>query len=128
MEIRVGDRASTRYQPSNFPAVLRTQTLNTIPGSQERGMRRAVQSLYTSISARPTWPHRLYIRNLATTSSTATTEVAAAPNTTIRLREYQEECIQSVLSFLAKGGRRAGVSLATGSGKTVGAPDIPYPK
>lgn len=37
----------------------------------------------------------------------------------ITLREYQEECIQSVLTYLAKGHKRLGVSLATGSGKTV---------
>ncbi|EXJ63961.1 hypothetical protein A1O7_00296 [Cladophialophora yegresii CBS 114405] len=37
----------------------------------------------------------------------------------IRLREYQEECIQSVLSYLKKGHKRLGISLATGSGKTV---------
>ncbi|KAH7384881.1 putative mitochondrial ATP-dependent helicase irc3 [Cadophora sp. MPI-SDFR-AT-0126] len=37
----------------------------------------------------------------------------------IRLREYQEECIQAVLSHLDKGHKRLGVSLATGSGKTV---------
>ncbi|TKA82029.1 hypothetical protein B0A49_00167 [Cryomyces minteri] len=36
----------------------------------------------------------------------------------IRLREYQEECIQSILSYLAQGHKRLGVSLATGSGKT----------
>ncbi|KAL6719900.1 putative ATP-dependent helicase IRC3 [Lecanora helva] len=41
------------------------------------------------------------------------------PNTSIRLRDYQEECIQSVLSYLERGGKRAGISLATGSGKTV---------
>jgi ATP-dependent helicase IRC3 len=37
----------------------------------------------------------------------------------ITLREYQEECIQSVLAYLQKGHKRLGVSLATGSGKTV---------
>lgn len=38
----------------------------------------------------------------------------------IQLRQYQEECIQSVLSYLQSGHKRLGVSLATGSGKTVG--------
>jgi len=37
----------------------------------------------------------------------------------VRLRQYQEDCIQSVLSYLEKGHKRLGVSLATGSGKTV---------
>ncbi|WEW57125.1 Putative ATP-dependent helicase IRC3 [Emydomyces testavorans] len=41
------------------------------------------------------------------------------PSSEIRLRDYQEECIQSVLSYLEKGHKRLGVSLATGSGKTV---------
>lgn len=39
--------------------------------------------------------------------------------TAIRLRPYQDECIQSVLSYLEKGEKRLGISLATGSGKTV---------
>ncbi|KAI4208982.1 MAG: hypothetical protein LQ351_008044 [Letrouitia transgressa] len=42
-----------------------------------------------------------------------------APSVAVRLREYQEECIQSVLHHLEKGHRRLGISLATGSGKTV---------
>ena len=37
----------------------------------------------------------------------------------VRLRQYQEECIQSVLSYLEQGHKRLGISLATGSGKTV---------
>lgn len=37
----------------------------------------------------------------------------------IRLRDYQDECIQAVLSYLDKGQKRLGISLATGSGKTV---------
>jgi ATP-dependent helicase IRC3 len=37
----------------------------------------------------------------------------------IQLREYQEECIQAVLSYLDAGHKRLGISLATGSGKTV---------
>ncbi|KAH9880221.1 hypothetical protein IAQ61_000510 [Plenodomus lingam] len=41
------------------------------------------------------------------------------PPSSITLREYQEECIQAVLSYLEAGHKRLGVSLATGSGKTV---------
>ncbi|KAK1456833.1 hypothetical protein CMEL01_16190 [Colletotrichum melonis] len=37
----------------------------------------------------------------------------------IQLRDYQEECIQSVLQSLKDGHKRLGISLATGSGKTV---------
>ena len=52
--------------------------------------------------------------------------VEAAPQLlreeTIRLREYQEECIQSVLSYLRDGHKRLGISLATGAGKTVSTP------
>ncbi|KAL8788788.1 MAG: hypothetical protein Q9213_001458 [Squamulea squamosa] len=41
------------------------------------------------------------------------------PSPAVRLRDYQEECIQSVLSYLDRGHKRLGISLATGSGKTV---------
>ncbi|KAK1594416.1 P-loop containing nucleoside triphosphate hydrolase protein [Colletotrichum navitas] len=40
-------------------------------------------------------------------------------STNIQLRDYQEECIQSVLQSLKDGNKRLGISLATGSGKTV---------
>ncbi|KAL8896595.1 MAG: hypothetical protein Q9192_002995, partial [Flavoplaca navasiana] len=43
----------------------------------------------------------------------------SSTSTAVRLRDYQEECIQSVLLYLRKGHRRLGISLATGSGKTV---------
>jgi len=46
-------------------------------------------------------------------------ELAINPPAGIRLRQYQEECIQSVLTHLDKGHKRLGISLATGSGKTV---------
>ncbi|KAH0534024.1 hypothetical protein FGG08_007371 [Glutinoglossum americanum] len=49
----------------------------------------------------------------------AAEEGPPSPPAGIRLREYQEECIQSVLSYLDKGHKRLGISLATGSGKTV---------
>ena len=45
----------------------------------------------------------------------------------IKLRQYQEECIQSVLSYLEQGHKRLGISLATGSGKTVHTYPTSYP-
>lgn len=59
----------------------------------------------------PPW-QRQRIRGHATTTSSA-----EAPK--VQLREYQEECIQAVLKHLQLGHKRLGVSLATGSGKTV---------
>ncbi|KAI1180721.1 P-loop containing nucleoside triphosphate hydrolase protein [Nemania sp. FL0916] len=46
-------------------------------------------------------------------------EPQAQPHQPVRLREYQEECIQSVLTSLQQGHKRVGISLATGAGKTV---------
>jgi len=69
------------------------------------GLRRAA---YTRLSIQGRW--------LGTDSSNA---LQAAPTPAIRLRQYQEECIQSVLSYLDHGQKRLGISLATGSGKTV---------
>jgi ATP-dependent helicase IRC3 len=43
----------------------------------------------------------------------------AAPKPYIQLRSYQEECIAAVLEYLKAGKKRLGISLATGSGKTV---------
>ncbi|KAF3767657.1 P-loop containing nucleoside triphosphate hydrolase protein [Cryphonectria parasitica EP155] len=37
----------------------------------------------------------------------------------VQLRDYQRECIQSVVSALKNGHKRVGISLATGGGKTV---------
>ncbi|KAI1876779.1 uncharacterized protein JN550_000851 [Neoarthrinium moseri] len=45
--------------------------------------------------------------------------LAKRPFTQVRLRNYQEECIQAVLSSLKHGHKRLGISLATGAGKTV---------
>jgi len=55
-------------------------------------------------------------------ASVVDTTPAIAREEAIQLRHYQEECIQSVLDYLAKGQKRLGISLATGSGKTVGDP------
>jgi ATP-dependent helicase IRC3 len=51
------------------------------------------------------------------------TPIAASTDTRelpkLQLRDYQEECIESVLVSLENGHKRVGISLATGSGKTV---------
>lgn len=56
------------------------------------------------------------LRHAATISGVVN---ASGPPIKVKLRQYQEECIQSVLAHLEKGHKRLGVSLATGSGKTV---------
>ena len=61
---------------------------------------------------------RRYLASVAATSPSVIADEA------IHLRQYQEECIQSVLSHLTKGQKRLGISLATGSGKTVSEPII----
>jgi ATP-dependent helicase IRC3 len=62
----------------------------------------------------------LAARRLATSPALLPTNVVeSSPPLKIRLRQYQEECIQAVLSHLEKGYKRLGISLATGSGKTV---------
>ncbi|EEH42268.2 double-stranded DNA-dependent ATPase [Paracoccidioides brasiliensis Pb18] len=61
-------------------------------------------------------------RHLTSVSAAASNNQSCSsnlPTSDFRLRSYQEECIQSVLSYLKKGHKRLGVSLATGSGKTV---------
>jgi ATP-dependent helicase IRC3 len=57
----------------------------------------------------------LYARGL----SISTAYKSSNGTSEIQLRPYQEESITSVLTSLAKGARRLGLSLATGSGKTV---------
>ncbi|KKK16286.1 hypothetical protein AOCH_001386 [Aspergillus ochraceoroseus] len=52
-------------------------------------------------------------------NSTSTPLKPCLDSPTIKLRDYQEECIRSVLDHVRDGHKRLGVSLATGSGKTV---------
>lgn len=44
-----------------------------------------------------------------------------------QLRDYQQECIKSVINSLKNGHKRVGISLATGSGKTVSPSLLPHP-
>ncbi|KAI0111818.1 P-loop containing nucleoside triphosphate hydrolase protein [Daldinia grandis] len=65
-----------------------------------------------------------YRFNFSTSLSPRATEISNTPNAHnplqgIRLRDYQEECIQAILNSLKNGHKRLGISLATGSGKTV---------
>ncbi|KAI0098201.1 P-loop containing nucleoside triphosphate hydrolase protein [Nemania sp. FL0031] len=73
------------------------------------------------LSAKP--PRALPSFRYPSLSSTRRASVSAGgpahPFQPVRLREYQEECIQTVLSSLQQGHKRIGISLATGAGKTV---------
>ncbi|KAI1497685.1 P-loop containing nucleoside triphosphate hydrolase protein [Biscogniauxia marginata] len=72
-------------------------------------------SLQRSFIARPYWGA---LPRLVTAYATAASPSSLGPQP-IQLRDYQEECIQSVISSLQNGHKRLGISLATGSGKTV---------
>lgn len=63
-------------------------------------------------------PEQAYIALLPLVPS-ARCRGLATQSAPIKLRPYQEECIQAVLKYLKDDGSRAGISLATGSGKTV---------
>lgn len=69
----------------------------------------------------PPWGGRRGYRRRAVASSVPR-PVPVVPPEQFKLREYQLECIQSVVTAFEKGHKRVGVSLATGGGKTVGTP------
>ncbi|KAH8681430.1 P-loop containing nucleoside triphosphate hydrolase protein [Xylariales sp. PMI_506] len=52
-------------------------------------------------------------------SSSSTQARTPQPSSQVQLRDYQEQCIQSVLASLGNGHKRLGISLATGAGKTI---------
>lgn len=81
----------------------------------------ASRGLFTATFRRTKHKISFLTRCLATVSSSPAEVLEPVINqpSGIRLRQYQEECIQSILSYLDKGHKRLGVSLATGSGKTV---------
>ncbi|RAL08546.1 DEAD/DEAH box helicase [Aspergillus homomorphus CBS 101889] len=88
--------------------------------------RRKLGLIPISLASRATrapWKPRARLAPLRFKSAVASADEAlpAAPLEPpgIVLREYQEECIQSVLDHLSQGHKRLGISLATGAGKTV---------
>lgn len=67
------------------------------------------------------YPHLLSLPRISTQFQCCFTlpEQQRRASTSLKLRPYQEECIEAVLDYVSKGERRLGISLATGSGKTV---------
>ncbi|RAH84915.1 ResIII-domain-containing protein [Aspergillus japonicus CBS 114.51] len=89
-------------------------------------IRRKLGSIPISIglrTLRAPWKPNVRLASLRYRSAVAYADeapAAAAPEPPgIVLRDYQEECIQSVLDHLKQGHKRLGISLATGAGKTV---------
>lgn len=90
-------------RPTLLPAPRATCSLAAVPS---RGI---------IFSAKRLSPYSPCIRPQSLTFATST----RLRSNGIQLRPYQEESITSVLKYLAQGSRRLGLSLATGSGKTV---------
>lgn len=77
----------------------------------ERVLKRFMKVAQPRLFVQSSFPWRSY--------SSIVSAFSDSPKAQIRLRDYQEECIKSVLSYLDDGHKRLGISLATGSGKTV---------
>ncbi|OAA56671.1 dead deah box DNA helicase [Niveomyces insectorum RCEF 264] len=65
------------------------------------------------------WRTLSYIVRPSSRRKTTTSAAATNPLPALLLRDYQEDCIRSVLASLDRGQKRVGISLATGAGKTV---------
>ncbi|KAL6231916.1 hypothetical protein BDW75DRAFT_30570 [Aspergillus navahoensis] len=75
---------------------------------------------YISRTARSSWARPNTILQRPQRWNSALTTIRPPPEApAIKLRDYQEECIKSVLDHVAQGHKRLGISLATGAGKTV---------
>ena len=93
--------------------------INIITFSDANMMPPLSRGLIGILRTRPAF-NRISYRFYASAASSAEISAEGLPvPPPIRLREYQEECIQSVLENLEMGRKRLGISLATGSGKTV---------
>ncbi|KAG9241508.1 DEAD/DEAH box helicase-like protein [Calycina marina] len=75
--------------------------------------------LFRRFTPRPLTASTPLSRYLSSTTFLRVALLAVPASAKIKLRQYQEECIQAVIANLAQGKKRLGVSLATGSGKTV---------
>lgn len=88
-------------------------------------LRRQSKTLLWLWARNTSWQHTISYRlpqglpSPAVRSRYASTKVEDIIPPKIQLRDYQEESIQSVVRHLEKGHNRLGLSLATGSGKTV---------
>ena len=78
-------------------------------------MHRTLLSLTPYLRLRLVCVANTNVRRLATLAPITAPDLVSHPNASIRLREYQEECIRSVLSYLKRGHKRLGISLATGT-------------
>ena len=81
--------------------------------------RRPSPAALGSIASPPQLWRRRWNASYATASVSAETPTLQSQSPKLQLRDYQEECIRAVIHNLDLGRRRLGISLATGSGKTV---------
>lgn len=114
--------------PSFFSNVMQTTRLNAAMLQPVlRGLRGRIYVPGGLISRRLPLINHKYLYHGAVPPITCFRGFATQTQSTqaVQLRDYQLECIQSVVSALKNGHKRVGISLATGGGKTVGYAPFP---
>jgi ATP-dependent helicase IRC3 len=115
------DRRSFSTPPNSFAplAFSHHQNLNQGSGAIPASPCAMLRTIARCLSRPAPWP----APRTAPLSIARATYATLEPNngtSKLQLRDYQLQCIKSVLSALKRGHKRVGISLATGSGKTVG--------
>lgn len=114
--LSLGSRDALR----SYTSVARYSPYPAPPPLVESLLHPALRSCTIQLPFRPRAGSRFYTKVAGNSPAPVPPPVKPpAVEAPLQLRDYQEECIEAVLSHVKQGHHRLGVSLATGSGKTV---------